>query len=127
MTGGLDDTICAVATPPGEGGVGIIRLSGTKAIEIADRLARLRCRKSLTSVRSHSLYLADLGLPGAASRSEPEDRGIKPPMQLLDEALAVVMRKHVQPSGTVQDAAAAASAHVHTLPTSATPVEADRR
>ena len=93
MTGGLDDTICAVATPPGEGGVGIIRLSGTRAIEIAGRLARLRCRKPLASVRSHTLYLADLGVPGAASRSQPDNQSIKPQVQPLDEALAVVMRK----------------------------------
>ena len=29
-------TIAAVATPPGEGSVGVIRISGEKAIEIAD-------------------------------------------------------------------------------------------
>jgi len=29
------DTICAIATPPGEGGIGIIRLSGEKALDIA--------------------------------------------------------------------------------------------
>ena len=29
------DTICAVSTPPGEGGIGIIRISGTEAVPIA--------------------------------------------------------------------------------------------
>jgi tRNA modification GTPase len=31
-----EDTIAAVSTPPGEGGIGIVRLSGDKAIAIAD-------------------------------------------------------------------------------------------
>ncbi len=34
------DTICAVSTPPGEGGIGIIRISGTEAIPIASRIFR---------------------------------------------------------------------------------------
>ena len=32
------DTICAIATPPGLGGIGIIRLSGPEALSIADRM-----------------------------------------------------------------------------------------
>lgn len=32
------ETIAAVATPPGEGGVAIIRISGDRAVEIADRV-----------------------------------------------------------------------------------------
>lgn len=35
-----DDTIAAICTPPGEGGVGIVRLSGPKAIPIAEALFR---------------------------------------------------------------------------------------
>jgi tRNA modification GTPase len=40
MLNPLDDTIAAISTPPGEGGIGIVRLSGTKSIEIAARLFR---------------------------------------------------------------------------------------
>jgi len=36
------DTIAAVATPPGRGGIGIVRLSGPEAWGIAARLVRLR-------------------------------------------------------------------------------------
>ncbi len=35
-----DDTIVAVATPPGRGGIGVVRLSGDRAIEIAAGLVR---------------------------------------------------------------------------------------
>ncbi|NLG27097.1 MAG: tRNA uridine-5-carboxymethylaminomethyl(34) synthesis GTPase MnmE [Chloroflexi bacterium] len=34
----LDDTIAAIATPPGLGGIGIVRLSGPEALSIARRL-----------------------------------------------------------------------------------------
>jgi len=35
-----DDTIAAIATPPGEGGIGIVRLSGAQAFGIAARVFR---------------------------------------------------------------------------------------
>ncbi|MFY9426553.1 MAG: tRNA uridine-5-carboxymethylaminomethyl(34) synthesis GTPase MnmE [Caldicoprobacterales bacterium] len=31
----IEDTIAAIATPPGEGGIGIVRISGSKALDIA--------------------------------------------------------------------------------------------
>ena len=37
-----DDTIVAVATPPGRGGLGVIRISGARALEIAAGM--LECR-----------------------------------------------------------------------------------
>jgi tRNA modification GTPase len=36
------DTIVAISTPPGRGGIGIVRLSGVHAVEIASGLVRLR-------------------------------------------------------------------------------------
>ena len=33
-----EDTIAAIATAPGAGGIGIIRISGRKAFEIADQV-----------------------------------------------------------------------------------------
>lgn len=38
----LDDTIVAIATPPGRGGIGIVRLSGPAALEIARPMLRLQ-------------------------------------------------------------------------------------
>jgi tRNA modification GTPase len=93
MSGDVEDTICAVATPSGEGGVGIVRLSGNRAVEIADRLTRLRCRKSLASVRSHTLYLADIGLPGAGPARQADTQNHASLLELLDEGLVVVMRR----------------------------------
>src|SRR5437867_2156160 len=82
MSGQLEDTICAIATPIGDGGIGIVRISGEKAIEVASGLVRLRSGRSLVSVKSHTLYQADI-LDTAAAR----DTG-----RAVDEALVVVMR-----------------------------------
>lgn len=32
------DTIAAVSTPPGEGAIGIVRLSGEEALQVADKV-----------------------------------------------------------------------------------------
>ena len=37
-----DDTIVAVATPAGRGGIGVVRLSGPEAVKIAHPLLRLK-------------------------------------------------------------------------------------
>jgi tRNA modification GTPase len=38
----LDDTIVAIATPPGRGGIGVVRLAGARALAIATPMLRLR-------------------------------------------------------------------------------------
>jgi hypothetical protein len=38
----LDDTIVAIATPPGRGGIGVVRLAGTAARTIIEPLLRLK-------------------------------------------------------------------------------------
>jgi tRNA modification GTPase len=37
-----DETIVAIATPPGRGGIGVVRIAGTEALRIARRMLRLR-------------------------------------------------------------------------------------
>jgi tRNA modification GTPase len=41
VTPHLSDTIAAISTPPGRGGIGIVRLSGPDALSIASRVVRL--------------------------------------------------------------------------------------
>ncbi|MCK5557481.1 MAG: tRNA uridine-5-carboxymethylaminomethyl(34) synthesis GTPase MnmE [Candidatus Hydrogenedentes bacterium] len=50
-----EDTICAVSTPPGEGGIGIVRLSGRDGIRIVDSIFRSPRNVRLGSVRSRRL------------------------------------------------------------------------
>ena len=49
-----NDTIAAIATPLGEAGISVIRLSGMKAIEITDRI--FQGKSSLQTVPSHSIH-----------------------------------------------------------------------
>ncbi len=48
------DTIAAVATPLGEGGISIIRVSGPQAIEIVDKV--YKGTKKLSTVDSHTIH-----------------------------------------------------------------------
>lgn len=51
----FDDTIAAISTPPGEGGIGIVRLSGSDAIRIAGRIFRSPKNRKLTGTESHRI------------------------------------------------------------------------
>ena len=51
---GWDDTIVALATPPGVGAIGVIRLSGEKAIDIANNLFP---SKNLAEQASHAAHV----------------------------------------------------------------------
>ncbi len=48
----MEDTIAAVATAYGEGGIGIIRISGEKALSILEEILNLQARliRSSTAV-----------------------------------------------------------------------------
>ena len=69
------DTICAVSTPAGEGGLAVIRLSGPRAFEIADKAWRGR---ELSEAPSHT---AHFGTITADASGTP-----------LDEAVATLFR-----------------------------------
>jgi tRNA modification GTPase len=49
----LDDTIVAISTPPGRGGIGVVRLSGDDAVTIAESMLRLRSGRKLEAGRAH--------------------------------------------------------------------------
>lgn len=91
-----EDTICAIATPPGPGGIGIVRVSGPSAVPLCERLVRLRCGGTLAQVRSHRLQLADIfgcADPQAARGSESGRPGVsRLTPSPLDTGLVTVMR-----------------------------------
>lgn len=87
--GGPEDTICAVATPSGEGGIGIVRISGPDAILFAERIVRMRGRRSLGSILSHTVHLVDI-LPPSSVVQDPTPHVTA--LERIDEALLVVMR-----------------------------------
>ena len=75
MNNNPSDTICAISTPPGVGGIAVIRISGPDAFTISDKLWR---GKRLAEVASHTAHLGRI--------VDPESG------QTLDEAVATVFR-----------------------------------
>lgn len=73
------DTIAAIATPPGEGGIGIIRLSGNKAVDIADALFRGLGDRYLSVFEERRLNYGHI--------VNPEDK------KIIDEVMAVYMKE----------------------------------
>jgi tRNA modification GTPase len=57
-----NDTIVAIATPPGRGGIGIVRLSGARAREIAEGMVRLR--RPLAAGRARFAQVLDAAQQG---------------------------------------------------------------
>ncbi|MYA28685.1 MAG: tRNA uridine-5-carboxymethylaminomethyl(34) synthesis GTPase MnmE, partial [Nitrospira sp. SB0666_bin_27] len=89
MGNSIDDTICAIATPVGEGGIGIVRISGAHAVDISARVVRPRNQQPLQQLESHRLYLSDVLCP-ESPLPPGEVQGEGP---AIDEALVVIMRK----------------------------------
>lgn len=54
-----DDTIVAIATPLGEGGLGVVRLSGSQAFSIADAI--FKSKRKLSTAISHTLHHGWIG------------------------------------------------------------------
>jgi tRNA modification GTPase len=55
----LDDTIVAIATPPGRGGIGVVRLSGPEARDVASPMLRLAHDRELEAGHAHFGELID--------------------------------------------------------------------
>lgn len=72
------DTIAAIATPPGEGGVAIVRVSGIDAERVATRIFT-RARDKIGKLRSHMLYQGSIRDPQTDS--------------VVDEVLLTIMRQ----------------------------------
>lgn len=75
----LHDTITAIATPIGSGGIAILRLSGSSAEDIAQKLITTKNKKPLRDLESHKLTLCNV-------HAADDDSA------LIDEALVAVMR-----------------------------------
>lgn len=54
----MNDTICALATPAG-GAIGIIRVSGDKAIPITDELFKAKNKKQLSDAKGNTLHYGE--------------------------------------------------------------------
>jgi len=75
MNGRLEPTIAAIATPPGPGGIGIVRISGPRALPILSKL--FTPKRPASWPQSHHLALGWITSPGSK--------------QIIDEVMAVFM------------------------------------
>ncbi|ABZ83653.1 tRNA modification GTPase trme [Heliomicrobium modesticaldum Ice1] len=73
----VGDTIAAVATPPGEGGIGIVRVSGPGARDVLKAVFRPRYGRGVDDWASHTLHLGTI--------IHPDDH------RVIDEALVAWM------------------------------------
>ncbi|AMB99342.1 tRNA modification GTPase [Aerococcus urinaehominis] len=71
------DTIAAISTAPGEGAIGIVRLSGDQAIDIADKVYRMG-NKHLSDQASHTIHYGHIVDPNQG--------------QEIDEVMVTVLR-----------------------------------
>jgi tRNA modification GTPase len=71
-----EDTIAAISTPPGEGGIGIVRISGKEAFAVGRKLFKFTGK--VQEPESHRLYYGHILDPGEGG--------------IVDEALAAFMR-----------------------------------
>lgn len=56
----LDDVIAAISTPPGRGGIGIVRMSGSGCIKIADNIFKSKSGKCIKNSKSHSILYGNI-------------------------------------------------------------------
>ncbi|MBL7050013.1 MAG: tRNA uridine-5-carboxymethylaminomethyl(34) synthesis GTPase MnmE [Nitrospira sp.] len=73
-----EDTIAAVSTPSGHGGIGIVRLTGADAISIADTIFQSARNKLLSGSSSHRILYGHIKDPSSG--------------EIIDEVLVSVMR-----------------------------------
>ncbi|MFN3682161.1 MAG: tRNA uridine-5-carboxymethylaminomethyl(34) synthesis GTPase MnmE, partial [Nitrospira sp.] len=77
----------------GEGGVGIVRISGRRAIAVAEKIVRLRSGRRLRGSLSHCLHVADMVFPKRTAPADPigEPAG-KGEEDFIDQGLVVWMK-----------------------------------
>ena len=82
---GLDDTIVAISTPIGEGGIGIVRLSGKDSLKLADKIFLSKGRKKPSGFKTYTVHYGHIieNLQGRASKKE---------QNIIDEVILTVMR-----------------------------------
>ncbi|MBU4149008.1 MAG: tRNA uridine-5-carboxymethylaminomethyl(34) synthesis GTPase MnmE [Candidatus Omnitrophica bacterium] len=73
----LDDTIVAISTPIGEGGIGIVRLSGKDSLKIADKIFASKDNKKPSKFRTYTVHYGHI---------------VEKVHKIVDEVILTVMR-----------------------------------
>ena len=108
----LDDTIVAIATPAGRGGIGVVRLAGADARAIAEPMLRLK--HSLEAGRAVFGELIEPGedvSPEGPLTHESSRAGAPAPRQHQDRIDEVVVTYFAKPHSYTTDDIVEISAH----------------
>src|SRR4030066_1363382 len=86
-----DETIAAISTPLGHSGIGIVRISGKDAINIADKIFLSPKNKTLKQIPSHRIIHGHIINP--VRKQDSLSNGVNSSnKEIIDEALISVMR-----------------------------------
>lgn len=75
----MEDTIAAIATPPGEGGIGIIRMSGRDAVDILKKIFKSKRGIKVEDMEARKSYYGHIVKPGQGGG-------------VVDEVLVIIMK-----------------------------------
>lgn len=73
----LEDTIAAISTASGQGGIGIVRISGVEALSIAEKIFVPQNKKNISQLKSYTIHYGKI-----------VDKG-----NIIDEVILSLMRK----------------------------------
>ena len=88
----VNDTIVAVSTPPGRGGIGVVRLSGKDSRRIAERILQFRAPPDWRSWHSQMAKLADVDEVVAAFFEAPRSYTAEDVVEISCHGSPVVLR-----------------------------------
>ena len=80
---GLDDTIAAISTPIGEGGIGIVRLSGRDSLKFADKIFISKDGKKPSGFKTYTVHYGHI---------VEKSKGKSQKAKVIDEVILTVMR-----------------------------------
>ncbi|MDP3804207.1 MAG: hypothetical protein Q8Q87_01495, partial [Candidatus Omnitrophota bacterium] len=84
-----EDTIVAISTPVGEGGIGIVRMSGPESLKIADEIFLSRDGGKPSKFKTHTTHYGHIVKKGKVG--EKWGKNGKGP-EIIDEVILTVMR-----------------------------------
>lgn len=87
----MTDTICAISTPSGIGGIAVIRISGPDAIAACSKIFRpFKASHTLEARKTHTLTFGQIILPKENQETTSADNNVKE--EILDEVVISLYR-----------------------------------
>jgi len=86
----LDDTIVAISTPAGEGGIGIVRISGKRALSVADEIFVSKDGLKPSKFKTYTVHYGHIIDKSSAISHQPSEKDTI--YETIDEVILTVMR-----------------------------------